>query len=359
MLIIEDINLIYDELIFDDNKITKIIDDLKNCLIDFDKKWTLYEEKYITELIYIEKISRRFIFEGIKLEKEMSLYENKANIKGKNLINNCENDKEYNKIRERFIKIINYLNKIANINGKGRDDLDINILLQSEKVLRTVTEVQSYGLRKLANNIKSTLNDLRFLFRKYNLNIEGVDPQLLNNPELVSNLYNFEQTWEKGKIYLCDQKKYIQLMIFNKIIEVMTEKYKDKDICCLIEESDPKIIVIIPAILILKAIDSHNYDIINNFIPNVKKDKLFISVKEIIKNVYKKVKDPYYGYNLFEKLILFDEEKEEKEIRKEMEKYLSDEEIKKFMNYIKILSMNMQRDNPSEWNEFFQLAMNI
>ena len=95
MLIIEDINLIYDELIFDDNKITKIIDDLKNCLIDFDKKWTLYEEKYITELIYIEKISRRFIFEGIKLEKEMSLYENKANIKGKNLINNCENDKEY------------------------------------------------------------------------------------------------------------------------------------------------------------------------------------------------------------------------------------------------------------------------
>ena len=359
MLIIEDINLIYDELIFDDNKITKIIDDLKNCLIDFDKKWTLYEEKYITELIYIEKISRRFIFEGIKLEKEMSLYENKANIKGKNLINNCENDKEYNEIRERFIKIINYLNKIANINGKGRDDLDINILLQSEKVLRTVTEVQSYGLRKLANNIKSTLNDLRYLFRKYNLNIEGVDPQLLNNPELVSNLYNFEQTWEKGKIYLCDQKKYIQLMIFNKIIEVMTEKYKDKDICCLIEESDPKIIVIIPAILILKAIDSHNYDIINNFIPNVKKDKLFISVKEIIKSVYKKVKDPYYGYNLFEKLILFDEEKEEKEIRKEMEKYLSDEEIKKFMNYIKILSMNMQRDNPSEWNEFFQLAMNI
>ena len=148
-------------------------------------------------------------------------------------------------------------------------------------------------------------------------------------------------------------------MIFNKIIEVMTEKYKDKDICCLIEESDPKIIVIIPAILILKAIDSHNYEIINNFIPNVKKDKLFISVKEIIKSVYKKVKDPYYGYNLFEKLILFDEEKEEKEIRKEMENYISFEKIKLFIKNIKTLSINIQRDKPSEWNEFFQLAMNI
>ena len=143
MLITDDVNLIYDEIIFDDNQLKNMINDLKNCLSEFDKKWTLYEEKYIMELIYIEKISRRFIFEGIKLEKELSFYENRANIKGKNLINNCENDKEYNDLREKFVKVINYLNKIANIKGKGRDDLDINILYQSEKVLRTVTEVQS------------------------------------------------------------------------------------------------------------------------------------------------------------------------------------------------------------------------
>ena len=359
MLITDDVNLIYDEIIFDDNKLKNMINDLKNCLSEFDKKWTMYEEKYIMELIYIEKISRRFIYEGIKLEKELSLYENRANIKGKNLINNYENDKEYNDLREKFIKIINYLNKIANINGKGRDDLDINILYQSEKVLRTVTEVQSISLRKLANNIKITLNDLRFLFRKYNLNIEGVDPQLLNNPELVSNLYNFEQIWEKGKNYLCNQKKYNYLMGFNKIIEIINEKYKGKDISSLIEESDPKIIVIIPAILILKAIDSNNYEIINNFIPNIKKDKLFISIKGTIRNVYKKVKDPYYAYNLFEKLLLFNEGKDENSINKEMEKYLKNEEITKFIKNIKILSINMQRDNQSEWNEFFQLAMAI
>jgi hypothetical protein len=356
MLITEVVNFIYDEIIIEDDKLNIMINDLKNCLFEFDKKWTLYEEKYIMELIYIEKISRRYIFEGIKLEKELSLYEKRANIKGKNL---CENDKEYNNIRDKFIKVINYLNKIANINGKGRDDLDINILLQSEKVLRTVTEVQSNGLRKLANNIKKALNDLRNLFRKYNLNIEGVDPQLLNNPELVSNLDNFEQIWEKGKMYLCNQKKYNYLMGFNKIIEIINEKYKGKDISSLIEESDPKIIVIIPAILILKAIDSKNYEIINNFIPNVKKDKLFISIKETIKNVYKKVKDPYYAYNLFEKLLLFNEGKDENSIIKEMEKYIKNEEIKKFIKNIKILSINMQRDNPSEWNEFFQLAMDI
>ena len=359
MLITDDVNLIYDEIIFDDNKLKNMINDLKNCLSEFDKKWTMYEEKYIMELIYIEKISRRFIYEGIKLEKELSLYENRANIKGKNLINNYENDKEYNDLREKFIKIINYLNKIANINGKGRDDLDINILYQSEKVLRTVTEVQSISLRKLANNIKITLNDLRLLFRKYNLNIEGVDPQLLNNPELVSKLYNFEQIWEKGKIYLCNKRKYNQLMIFNKIIELINEKYKGKNISALIEESDPKIIIIIPAVLILRSIDNHNYDIIKDYIYNYKKDNIFISVKETIKKVYKKIKDSYYAYNLFEKLLLFNEEKEEDEIVKEMEKYINLDEIKMFIKNIKTLSINMQRDRPSEWNEFFQLAMDI
>ena len=359
MLITDDVNLIYDEIIFDDNKLKNMINDLKNCLSEFDKKWTMYEEKYIMELIYIEKISRRFIYEGIKLEKELSLYENRANIKGKNLINNYENDKEYNDLREKFIKIINYLNKIANINGKGRDDLDINILYQSEKVLRTVTEVQSISLRKLANNIKITLNDLRLLFRKYNLNIEGVDPQLLNNPELVSKLFNFEQIWEKGKIYLCNKRKYNQLMVFNKIIELVNEKYKGKNIGSLIEESDPKIIIIIPAVLILRSIDNHNYDIIKDYIYNFKKDNNFISVKETIKKVYKKIKDSYYAYNLFEKLLLFNEEKEEDDIVKEMEKYINLDEIKMFIKNIKTLSINMQRDRPSEWNEFFQLAMDI
>ena len=359
MLITDDVNLIYDEIIFDDIKLKNMINDLKNCLCEFDKKWTMYEEKYIMELIYIEKISRRFIYEGIKLEKELSFYENRANIKGKNLINNCENDKEYNDLREKFIKTINYLNKIANINGKGRDDFDINILFQSEKVLRTVTEVQSISLRKLANNVKITLNDLRFLFRKYNLNIEGVDPQLLNNPELVSKLYNFEQIWEKGKIYLCNKRKYNQLMIFNKIIELINAKYKGKNIGALIEESDPKIIIIIPAVLILRSIDNHNYDIIKDYIYNFKKDNIFISVKETIRKVYKKIKDPYYAYNLFEKLLLFNEEKEEDEIVKEMEKYINLDEIKVFIKNIKTLSINMQRDRPSEWNEFFQLAMDI
>ena len=355
----ETLNLMYEEVILED--IGKIKTDIKNSLIDFDKKWTLYEEKYISELIYIEKISRRYIFEGIKIEKELTQYEKKASIRGRM---NISNDKEYNEIRERFVKIINELNNIANINGKGRDDLTIEILLKSENVLCTISDIKSKGMRKLATNIKNSLTDFRELFKKYNMNIEGVDPQLVNNPELVNLLYNFEILWEKGKKYFTDKKKYNHLLLFNQIVEIIGEKYSHEQIKNLIEQSDPMIFVTIPAVLILRAIDNGDVDIIKQYIPNIENTneengKLYKNITQIVKDVYSKVGDNYYGYNLFEKYVLFDGTGEEDKINREIEKFVSQEIIKDFKKDIKILSMNMQRYKPKEWNEFFQLAMEI
>ena len=358
-LISDTMNLMYEEVIYENVKKIKI--DIKTALIDFDKKWALYEEKYISELIYIEKISRRFIFEGIKIEKELAQYEKRATIRGRLDISN---DKEYNEIREKFVKVLNELNKIANINGKGRDDLTIEILLKSETVLCTVSDIKSKGMRKLAMSIKNTIKEFRELFKKYNMNIEGVDPQLVNNPELVSLLYNFEILWEKGKKYFTDKNKYNHLLLFNQIVEVIGEKYSNEKIKNLIDQSDPVIFVTIPAVLILRAIDNKDVDIIKQYIPNIDNKneencKLYSNLAKVVKEVYDKVKDNYYGYNLFEKFVLFDGTDEEEKITTEMSKYIDRAVMKDFKKDIKILSMNMQRYKPKEWNEFFQLAMEI
>lgn len=358
-LISDTMNLMYEEMIYEN--VTKIKIDIKTALIDFDKKWALYEEKYISELIYIEKISRRFIFEGIKIEKELAQYEKRATIRGRLDISN---DKEYNEIREKFVKVLNELNKIANINGKGRDDLTIEILLKSETVLCTVSDIKSKGMRKLAMSIKNTIKEFRELFKKYNMNIEGVDPQLVNNPELVSLLYNFEILWEKGKKYFTDKNKYNHLLLFNQIVEVIGEKYSNEQIKNLIDQSDPVIFVTIPAVLILRAIDNKDVDIIKQYIPNIDNKneencKLYSNLAKVVKEVYDKVKDNYYGYNLFEKFVLFDGTDEEEKITTEMSKYIDRAVMKDFKKDIKILSMNMQRYKPKEWNEFFQLAMEI
>lgn len=80
-------------------------------------------------------------------------------------------------------------------------------MLASEGISRRISSNQSKAVRKLAENIKKSYTKLRTLMRKYGDNIEGVDPQLKNNPDLVKHLVEFENSWEKGKSYFIDNKK--------------------------------------------------------------------------------------------------------------------------------------------------------
>ncbi|MCQ2815763.1 MAG: hypothetical protein MJ252_00705 [archaeon] len=358
MLLTDSVNKIREEIFYDNIKELKA--DLKKALTEFDKKWTLYEEKYINELIEIEKQSRRYIIEGINLEKELTQYEIRTHIKGNILIN----DKQYNQLCFKFIELINNLNRVANIEGKGRDDLGFEIFKKAEQVLLTVSDGKSKGMRNLAISIKKCLFEMREFFKKYENNIEGIDPQLRNNQDLSEKLYDFEIKWERGKDYLMDELKYSQLLFFSEMIEILCEKYAKYSIYNLIEDSDPSIFVSIPCILLLKAIDNEDKHICIEYIPNILNEedesgKLFTFLKGIKRNLVEKVKDDYLAYNLLEKLILFDGTKEQEMIEKQVENYLEATQIKEFKKSLINLSVHLQRYKPAEWNTFFELAMNI
>ena len=77
----------------------------------------------------------------------------------------------------------------------GRDDLSNNILLAAEGIFRRVSPNRSKAVRALADRIKKAFIDFRNLLKKYDSNIEIVDPQLKNNAELVDLLVEFENTW--------------------------------------------------------------------------------------------------------------------------------------------------------------------
>lgn len=102
-------------------------------------------------------------------------------MKGKILIT-CE---DYLTARAKMCEIISQINQIANYCGRGRDDLDHSILLETEGLLRRITKDQSKAIRILGEKIRSSFVNLRGLFRKYDKNIEMVDPQLKNNSDLV------------------------------------------------------------------------------------------------------------------------------------------------------------------------------
>ena len=358
-LLIDSIKMIKDKIISFD--INKILDNIKSCLIEFDLKWVRYEEKYINELIIIEEKARKLITEGIKIENEITNYENKSKVKGKLLIN----DKKYNELRTKLISNILKINQIANVNGKGRSDLSPEILFRAEKVLVTVSENQSKGMRNLALKIKNALYVIRQLFRKFSKNIEGVDPRLSNNKDLSKYLLYFESKFELGKTYLLDNQKYNQLLAFSQIIEIICEKYNKYSIRDLIENNDPCIFVSLPSILLLKAMNKEDQNICKEYITglydkNNESGKLFYNIKNKKRQVKNIIGDSNKTYNLIEKTILFDGTKEQLLIDKEIEKF---QKIKEIISEIKKgltnLSMHLQTYKPTQWNEFFQLAMDI
>jgi len=120
----------------------------------------------------IESDSRRFITEAIEIEKDITSAEVRERAKGKIMVE-CA---DYNKNRSKLIVIINKINAVANPEGKGRDDLQADILFQAEGLCRRVSSTQSKAVRKLAEGIRKTFLNIRTLLRKYEENIEGVDP---------------------------------------------------------------------------------------------------------------------------------------------------------------------------------------
>ena len=83
---------------------------------------------------------------------------------------------EYVQKRTKLIQILGKINSVANPEGLGRDDLSNDVLLAAEGIFRRVSPNQSKAVRVLAEKIKKTFVDFRTLLKKYEQNIEVVDP---------------------------------------------------------------------------------------------------------------------------------------------------------------------------------------
>jgi hypothetical protein len=202
--------------------VQEVLDEMGKNLQEFDHTWVAYEQIYVLELMLIEADARRFITEAIETEQELSQVEQKEKSRGRIVIDSPD----YVQRRTKLIQILGKINSVANPEGMGRDDLSNDILLAAEGIFRRVSPNQSKAVRILAEKIKKTFLDFRTLLKKYEQNIEVVDPQLKNNVELVEILVEFENTWTQGLTYFLDHKKCHQLIHFSSVIEATGEKHK-------------------------------------------------------------------------------------------------------------------------------------
>ena len=295
--------------------------------------------------MFIESNARKPIMKAIQIEKNITEYENKERNKGKIILDS----EEYNKLRGKFVEICGKINSVANCDGKGRDDLTIDILIAAEQASRKVTCIQSNAVRKLADQIKKSFVSLRNLMQKYEKNIEAVDPQLKNNSDLVELLMDFESSWEKGKDYFIKASTLNDLISFSQLIEGMAEKYES--VRNQIDTMETDLFMSLPKVLILKCIDEHNYSLLKYFNPSLdysEGEKL-----EELQQLYDTIEcesGEYDCYNYLEEALL--EVSHATELAPSIIIYAN-----KFIQLTKIVSMGIQRFNASEWNSFLMTSL--
>ena len=328
--------------------------ELSSVLEDHDFDWTRFEQLYVNELIVIEKKARRLVSEAISYEKELQTIEFREKMKGKILLSSLDS---YNSVRRHLVSLVAQINAVANVDGVGRDDLDLAILLEAEGVLRRVSKEQSKAIRVLAERIRNAFQELRNLLRKYEENIEMVDPQLKNNSELITVLQEYEKSWEKGKHHLLESKKCGFLIGFSHMIESTSEKYREFQE--KLENRDADVFLMIPSLLILKFLDNDDRGVCVYFFPQVtrNKEKAFEIAGELGEE-FRRWKEGnekgYMYYNVIEKVLLgmgLDEEETER-----VEKGPK-ELVERILRKIKVLAIELERNKPMEWNEFLDAAM--
>ena len=238
--------------------VDQIKEEISETLQEFDNLWVEFEQLYVHELMAIESDARRFIEEAIRLEHEISAIETQY----KELNKPRFESGELYEMKSKLVTVIGKINSVANVEGKGRDDLNIDILKAAEVLIRRMS-TPTKCIRNLAEKIKQAFVGIRMIFRKYAQNIEIVDPQLKNNPELVEALVAFESSWERGKIYFLNSKKCNQLVFLSNIIESASNKYQvfREQLEC----SDSELFVSIPALIIIKALEEQDRGICKSF----------------------------------------------------------------------------------------------
>ena len=108
-------------------------------------------------MIQIEVKAKAKIAQAIAIEEDLTKFENEEKRKGRIFIAGHE----YDHLRGELCRIINQINSVANIEGKGRDDLSYDILVAAESVVTKVTPSQSKSIRNAADKIRQSFQKIR------------------------------------------------------------------------------------------------------------------------------------------------------------------------------------------------------
>lgn len=249
----------------------QIRSDLRRSLIYFDRNWCRFEMPALEEIEAIHRQACRPLIEAIEVERALCECEGGSSSSSSAprgapgthaAVPIAARRVRVEVQRSRMLESICELNRLANIDGHGRDDMDMTCLLEAERLIAkpmctadcpVVTPLESeptasgiaapQGVRRLPNQADAQLGEaktrlktvgptllcrcsaagaagctppvllkvaqtlqrsfkrVRRVLRKYSKCLYQLNSHLANNPDLVHALERFEAAWETANKY--------------------------------------------------------------------------------------------------------------------------------------------------------------
>jgi len=190
--------------------------ELRNALFHFDTAWTVFEHRYIIELIEIEAEARGLVMKAVEEEKQLALLEKrKGGAKALTPVGVEEpppTEEEFRAQRRKLLEAVARLNSAANLRWKGREDRGVELLECSLVALKQCFEAKLSGpiaergekgvIQVLASGVAEAFDQVRRYLREVPKWIDSVHPHLCNNAGLVACMTTWTESWELGARYM-------------------------------------------------------------------------------------------------------------------------------------------------------------
>jgi len=213
-----------------------IRNDVKRSLVYFDRSWCRFEMPALEEIEAIHRQACRPLIEAIEADQALLAGESKGSslLRG-SAVSASHKGVKLQVLRDRLMEKLCELNRLANVDGKGRADMDMTCVLEAERIAakpmcmhlrkddglqRTDMSLAQGGvlqgmkpmhkcngcaspvLLRIARTLLRTFARVRRILQRYVSCLYQLNSHLANNRDLVRGLELFETAWETANRYL-------------------------------------------------------------------------------------------------------------------------------------------------------------
>lgn len=186
-----------------------------------------------------------------------------------------------NEALEHLVMHMAGLNALANVDGKGREDLTFDVLQVAADVFlgrwqppssvsskESSTMAASAAIRQfLARRVLESFLDLRRYLVAVADRMLYVDPQLCNNKALVESLLAWEEAWELGSRFIV-QPEMLEALCSTAAQIAGSQRYAP-ELASHLDEQDAELFLILPRLVLLCALAEPTQSVLPaNFIPH-------------------------------------------------------------------------------------------